>query len=332
MGHLKLKFVTGYRYIGGFIGAEDDRDAWLKPKIEAWTQGVKDLAMVARRYPQSAYAGLTKSFQMEWQYAQRVLPGISQQFAPVEKALAEHFLPALLGATREEIAGLRDLLALPVKFAGLGIPDPTKTAAGCYMASKGCTFPLAESIRYGTPLDTKEYCLGVKASRREVVKHRKEMHKIRAFHCGVGRSAKFKRRMDRACQTGAWLTVMPSRYNGTELSLEEFRDNTRLRFGLVPLNLPCQCDGCEHSFNVDHALTCKQGGLIGLRHDDSKYEFNDMCAKALKPSAVSDEPLIHSGQDTGAQQRDRNTIQHRNFAATLRRTDSGKEEERRFSM
>ena len=299
-GGLKLRFVTGFRYVGGFIGADDERDTWLKPQIDAWAQGVKDLAMVAKKHPQSAYAGLTKSFQMEWQYAQRVLPGIGHLFASVEKALAEDFLPALLGASVEEVAKMRALLALPVKFAGLGVPDPTKTADGCYMASRGCTKVLADSIRDGSDLDVRGYCRDVKKARREIVNIKKEENGIAWLHYKTGRSPRQKQRLERACKSGIWLTMMPSRYNGTELSTEEFRDNARIRFGLVPLGLPCTCDGCQHSFSVDHALTCKLGGLIGLRHDDAKDEFNDLCGKALKPSAVSDEPLIHSCQDTGA--------------------------------
>eukprot|EP00978_Attheya_sp_CCMP212_P004554 scaffold9935_cov28-Attheya_sp.AAC.1 len=41
--------------------------------------------------------------------------------------------------------------------------------------------------------------------------------------------------MDRASETGAWLTVMPDRLNGTDLSADEFRDSLLLRFGLTPL-------------------------------------------------------------------------------------------------
>jgi len=196
------------------------------------------------------------------------------------------------------------LCADPLKFAGLGIPDPTKTATHCYMASKGCTQVLAESIRDGTDLDVHGYCRDVKASRRDIAKERKELHGISWKHYQTGRSPRQKQRLERAYKSGIWLTVMPSRYNGTELSTEEFRDNARIRFGLDPLGLPCTCDGCGHYFSVDHALTCKQGGLIGLRHDDTKDEFMDLCGKALKPSAVSDEPPIHSGQDTGALQVD----------------------------
>jgi hypothetical protein len=90
---------------------------------------------------------------------------------------------------------------------------------------------------------------------------------------------------------------MPNSLNGTELSEEEFRDNLRLRFGLLPLSLPARCDGCEATFTVEHALSCKRGGLVLLRHNDVAAEWHQLCAAALTPSAVSDEPLILSGRD-----------------------------------
>ena len=48
---------------------------------------------------------------------------------------------------------------------------------------------------------------------------------------------------------------------------------------------------------MEHAMNCKKGGLILLRHNDLVGEWHELCAQALSPSAVSDEPLIHSGRD-----------------------------------
>ena len=55
----------GERYVGSFIGTKERRQDWLAPKVAAWTAAVEKLAIVAQRYPQSAYAGLTKSLQSE---------------------------------------------------------------------------------------------------------------------------------------------------------------------------------------------------------------------------------------------------------------------------
>jgi hypothetical protein len=103
--------------------------------------------------------------------------------------------------------------------------------------------------------------------------------------------------MLRAKGTGAWLTATPNTLNGTELSVDEFRDCIRMRFGLTPSSLPHRCEGCRQRFSVDHAMTCKKGGLVMLRHNDVAAEWHHLCAQALTPAAVTDEPLIHPSRD-----------------------------------
>ena len=46
------------------------------------------------------------------------------------------------------------------------------------------------------------------------------------------------RQMRRAAKTGAWLTVLPSTVNGTELGDQEWCDALFLRYGLDPPDLP----------------------------------------------------------------------------------------------
>ena len=47
-----------------------------------------------------------------------------------------------------------------------------------------------------------------------------------------------KRRDILAGAAGLWLSVIPDRLNGNSLSAEEFRDNLRLRYNLLPLDMP----------------------------------------------------------------------------------------------
>ena len=101
------------------------------------------------------------------------------------------------------------------------------------------------------------------------------------------------RTVKRGKHCGQWLSVMPSRVNGTELSAQEFRDNLHMRYGRAPGDLPKICDGCNAAFSVQHALDCKKGGLVVLRHDEIAGEVMEWGSKALTPSAVRVEPLIH---------------------------------------
>ena len=67
-----------------------------------------------------------------------------------------------------------------------------------------------------------------------------------------------------------WLAATPSFICGTVLSALEFRDELRDRYGLEILNTPLYCDGCTSKFPTTHALSCKVGGLIHFRHDESR--------------------------------------------------------------
>jgi hypothetical protein len=65
---LHFKVTSGCRYLGGFVGDSTLRDEWLEEKTSFWTAAIGELAATARLYPQSAYTGLQRSLQQEWQY------------------------------------------------------------------------------------------------------------------------------------------------------------------------------------------------------------------------------------------------------------------------
>jgi hypothetical protein len=101
--------------------------------------------------PQTAYAGLTKSLQQEWQYLRRVVLNCGPAFEPVEEAIRTVFLPALLEATEAECQ--RELTTISVRQAGLGLPNPVQSAPACFAASEACTSLLVTSLRERTGLN-----------------------------------------------------------------------------------------------------------------------------------------------------------------------------------
>ena len=64
--NLPVQFRRGHRYVGGYVGLAAMKDQWVEPMVKRWVCGVKLLAMVARKYPQSAFFGFTQSLQAEW--------------------------------------------------------------------------------------------------------------------------------------------------------------------------------------------------------------------------------------------------------------------------
>ena len=62
------------------------------------------------------------------------------------------------------------------------------------------------------------------------------------------------------------------------ISIEEFRDAICLRYNWPIKQMQRYCE-CGASNNVDHALTCKLGGFVIMRHNairDLEAEFLDL--------------------------------------------------------
>ena len=295
------EFTEGHRYLGGFLGTQPTFDEWLAPKIQEWVAGIEKLARIATRYPQSAYAALTKSLQMQWQHTQRVNPSCSAKLAPLEHALHKTFLPALL--QEDSISNdFRQQLALPVKQGGIGIPNPVTTANGRYSDSVTCTRKLTQSLLETTPepFDVRDYKSDCSSKRHAASKSREKANESTittlANKLQLPERRRFLRSVDKAKQTGNWLTVTPDFQNGTDLTANEFRDSLRMRYNLIPHHLPHKCDGCKETFTVQHDMTCHKGGFISIRHNELADEWSDLCSKAFKSHNVRDEPLIHSGR------------------------------------
>ena len=102
--------------------------------------------------------------------------------------------------------------------------------------------------------------------------------------------------MRREANTGAWLAVLLSTVNGTELGGQEWRDALFLQYGLETPDLPSHCDGCNAKFTISNALDYNKDGLVMARHNELRYELADLAGKAFTRSHVCGDPLIYSGR------------------------------------
>ena len=63
-----------------------------------------------------------------------------------------------------------------------------------------------------------------------------------------------------------WLTTLPIKQEGYILTKQQFWDLLRIRYGWELKRLPLKCK-CGANFHLDHALGCKKGGFMTLRHN-----------------------------------------------------------------
>ena len=128
-----LKITTqGERHMGAVVGSNAHKEEYVSNKVKKWVDDIEELT--AKDEPQAALCSFTKAVSHRWTYVQRTIPNISHLFAPLEEAIIDKFIPALVGRKISEIE--RRIFALPVRFGGIGIPDPTTTSDTEYNTSQ----------------------------------------------------------------------------------------------------------------------------------------------------------------------------------------------------
>ena len=89
--------------------------------------------------------------------------------------------------------------------------------------------------------------------------------------------------------SSSWLTVLPIKRLGFNFSKSDFWDAVRLRYGLPMKRLPSNC-GCSKTYNVQHAISCKKGGFVTLRHNELRDNIAEMPEE--ETSDVKAEPAL----------------------------------------
>ena len=88
--------------------------------------------------------------------------------------------------------------------------------------------------------------------------------------------------LDLLAEKGAssWLNVLPLQEFDFVLNKQEFIDSIRLRYNHPLNNVPKTC-ACSKQNSIDHALTCKKGGYVSLRHNQVRdleaHWLSDVC-------------------------------------------------------
>ena len=262
----QIKFTAdGKRHLGAALGSNSFREAYVKEKVKVWCDEVEKLSEFAKSQPHAAYAALCHGELHKFTYFMRTIPEMSTYIQPLDEVITEKFLPNLLGSvvTDED----RNLYSLPVKFGGLGIPILAESCAMQFEHSKSITTPLKTVIvDQSTALPNQAI---VKEIKREKKKEKDKLIKEKSIQINQTLTPNTKKAVEDASLPGvsSWLSVLPLSAYGFSLNKGEFRDALRLRYSKDLRGLPSKCP-CGQPFDLNHALNCKKGGFVIIRHNN----------------------------------------------------------------
>ena len=288
------------RYLGTPIGTRQFIEQVVRKKVETWIEEIKELTTLAKQEPQLAYSAYTFGLCKRWMYLMRTTPNISELLLPLEKAIKHEFLPTIIGQPFSD--DLREVFALPTKYGGLGVFDPTQISNDEYTYSRTITTPLIEAIKrqqVGNFVNLEGDIDTFDIISKEINELKKGIRPMK--------NGKYKTLFDNvisllpnthvthvkeAAKKGvsSWLTCLPLEEHGFILNKKEFSDAVCLRYNIPLKGLPKLC-GCGKQNDINHTMTCTKGGYVHLRHN----QIRDIEAKLLSEvchDVVIEPPLL----------------------------------------
>jgi len=269
--------VEGRPYLGATIGTQEFTNTYVDEKVREWSSEILLLAKIAESQPQAAYCALTHGLSSRWRFVARTIPAVAESFQPLEDVIRCTLLPLLVGTSPPNDT-LRDLFALPPRWGGLGIFNPSEQCDREYSASVSISLPLTQCIgqdQSGTYFDVKM----VQIKRKSDIRSARQSHyKSVSSSIRDNLTQSLQLALDLATTKGAssWLSALPLIEHGFVLHKSAFHDALALRYGWPLGRVPSHC-ACGTRFSVDHALSCPKGGLPTLRHN----EIRDLTATLL---------------------------------------------------
>ena len=306
---------TGKRYLGGAIGTDTFLQEYVETKVATWVMELERLAKYAAVEPHAAFAALTHGLISRWLYVIRVVEECAAEiFQPLEIAIRHKIIPALTAqpAPSDE---MRKLLALPARFGGLGIVDPTAIVTSQREASKAISKPLVALI-----LRNGESCTDIEMTNTSFARTG-DVRQAQEQQQQVKRRMRNQRQQEQQAEAesvidqlpsaqrecalvaqekgvSSWLAAIPLDRAGFSLHKGAFRDALALRYNWPMQHLPQKCT-CGEEFNVGHALVCRHGGFQIHRHN----RVRDLVASLLTEvcPSVTTEPELQplSGERLG---------------------------------
>ena len=85
------------RHLGAVVGTRSFVESYVSKKVEKWKSEIEKLSGIAKSQPHTAYTALTKGLCSRWYFLLRSVPNIADLLQPLEGAIRQSFIPALIG-------------------------------------------------------------------------------------------------------------------------------------------------------------------------------------------------------------------------------------------
>ena len=232
----------GQRQLGGAIGTRSFVEQYVKNKVTQWVKEIEKLSTIASTQPQATCASFTHGVVSKWNFLARVIPDISDLIQPLEEAIHHIFLPSLTG--RQAFSDdERNIIALPVRLGGLGIPNPMDQSMFQNHTSTTISAPLVELIIQQSPNSSQDIPKLQHKVKKEArnIRYKKEQQSAADLAAKI--PSHLQRALNASSEKGAssWLSTLPIEEHGFALHKGAFRDALCLRYGWRPQNLPANC-------------------------------------------------------------------------------------------
>ena len=235
--------TDGRPYLGAAIGTDEYTNSFVLSKVQQWCSELKALVNIAATQSHAAYAAYTHGLRCRWSYLMRTTPHISHHLLPLETIIQTELLPMLIGVAPPGDL-IRDILALPARFGGISVPNPSKTSHKEYASSLLISEPLRDLILSKNP----SYPIDAITKNARLKKETHRLNRSTILSEAADLKGKLndtlQRAMELASEKGAssWLTALPLAEFGFSLHKGAFRDAVALRYGWLPPQFACLCD------------------------------------------------------------------------------------------
>ena len=276
----------GKKHLGAAVGSELFKEEYVTEKIKKLCAELRTLVDIAKTEPQAAYSSFVSGFRHKLTYMMRTIPNISHLLTMFDDIVQHEFIPAITGKKikkdnkheRKKTSMVDWRSQSLLKFLILNSTTQKLYRKTCVPKSKINNVNTKKIQKFHQ-------------KKAQIAKSRKDRSEFLQNDLRNSMNSDQTRLLELSQETGAssWLTALPLLDEGYDLNKQCFQDLLRIRYGWSLKRFPVTCE-CGSIFNIDHALTCKKGGFISLRHN----EVRNITAKLLSEVChdVTIEPML----------------------------------------